>query len=121
MPKPPYVLSFATDQERDQLFIHADAAGLDYLIRSLARIRQSIDANICDHDHLMTAAWGGSELTERGLDEGTRTVQHVKIYGWTPEWIQKHGFLAEHDGAPSVGTAAVSTDPKPSGGPPSMN
>ena len=84
MPKPPYVLSFATDQERDQLFIHADAAGLDYLIRSLARIRQSIDANICDHDHLMTAAWGGSELTERGLDEGTRTVQHVKIYGWTP-------------------------------------
>ena len=97
MPKPNHILSFTTDKEGNQVFIHADAAGLDYLIRSLSRIRKNIDADVCDHDHLMTDAWGGRELTERGLDEGARTVHHVKIYGWTPEWIQKHGFLAEQD------------------------
>ena len=45
------------------MFIHADAAGLDLLIKSLSHIRKKIDENDCEHDHLMTEAWGGDELT----------------------------------------------------------
>jgi hypothetical protein len=46
MPKPNYVLSFATDKDGDQVFIHADAKGLDYLIRSLTRIRRNMDEDV---------------------------------------------------------------------------
>jgi Immunity protein 32 len=90
MPKPDWILSFSTDADGDQVFIHADAAGLDHLIQSLTRIRRKLDDDICDHDHLMTDAWGGRELSEATLDEGARLVHHVKIYAWTPEWIEKH-------------------------------
>jgi Immunity protein 32 len=93
MPIPDHVLSFATDDE-GQLFVHADAAGLDDLIRSLTRIRRKLDEGICDHDHLMTASWGGCALSERSLDANARVIHHVKIYGWTPEWIQKLGLAA---------------------------
>lgn len=33
MPKPEHILNVATDKDSDQVFIHADAKGLDYLIR----------------------------------------------------------------------------------------
>jgi len=59
------------------------------IIRSLTHIRRKLDENICDHDHLMTDAWGGHELSERTLEKDERLVHHVKIYGWTPEWIEK--------------------------------
>ena len=94
MPVPDHILSFATDADGDQVFIHADDAGLDHLIRSLTHIRRKLDEDFCDHDHLMTDAWGGGELSERILDEGARLVHHVKIYGWTPEWVQKHHLRA---------------------------
>jgi hypothetical protein len=119
MPKPTHILSFTTDRDGDQVFIHADAAGLDYLIRSLSRIRQKIDADVCDHDHLMTDAWGGHELTERGLEDDARTVHHVKIYGWTSEWIQKHGFWPS--AAPNGGPAASDDNSNAPGGPPSVS
>lgn len=91
MSKPDHILSFATDNE-GQLFIHADAAGLDHLIRSLTHIRRKLDEDACDHNHLMTDSWGGSELTEQSLDESKQTIHHVKIYGWTSEWVEKHGL-----------------------------
>jgi len=90
MAKPDYTLSFATDADGDQVFIHADAGGLDHLIQSLTHIRRKLDENICDHDHLMTDAWGGHELSERTPEKDERLVHHVKIYGWTSEWIEKH-------------------------------
>ncbi len=90
MAKPDYTLSFAIDADGDQVFIHADAAGLDQLIGTLTQIRRKLDDNECPHDHLMTDTWAGSELTERTLDDGSHLVHHVKIYGWTQEWIQKH-------------------------------
>lgn len=93
MSKPTHTLSFSSDGD-SQLFIHADADGLDYLIRSLSFVRRKLDDGACEHDHLMTGSWGGCELTERTLDEGAKTIHHVKIYGWTPEWIQKHGLSA---------------------------
>jgi hypothetical protein len=94
MSEPDHILSFSTDADGDQIFIHADADGLDHLIRSLTHIREKLDKDICDHDHLMTDAWAGSELTQRTLDDGARLIHHVKIYGWTPEWIIKHHLSA---------------------------
>ncbi len=92
MAKPAHVLSFATDEEGGQLFIHADAKGLDYLIRSLTNIREKLDSDFCEHDHLMTDTAAGEELSERTL-EGVNLIHHVKICGWTSEWVQKHGLL----------------------------
>jgi hypothetical protein len=94
MPKPDHILSFATDNDGDQLFIHADVKGLDHLIRSLTHIRKKVDENYCEHEHLMTDAWGGRELSERSMQDGTNLIHHVKIYGWTPEWVQKHGLAS---------------------------
>jgi hypothetical protein len=94
MPKPDHVLSFATDKDGDQLFIYANAKGLDHLIRSLMHIRKKLDEDYCDHDHLMTDAWAGSELSERSMAEGVHLIHHVKIYGWTQDWSKKHGLSA---------------------------
>lgn len=91
MPKPNHVLSFATNH-KGQLFIHADAAGLDHLIQSLTHLRRAIDEDDCPHYHFMSDRCGGSDLSERTLDQGTETIYHVKIYGWTPEWVEKHGL-----------------------------
>jgi len=101
MSKPDHILSFATDKEGDQVFIHADVPGLDHLIRSLTHIRQKVIAGICEHDHMMTDAWGGNELTETVTDADAHIIHHVKIYGWTPEWLQKHGFRDEPDSPPN--------------------
>ncbi len=95
MSKPKHILSFATDEDGDQVFIHADGPGLDHLIRSLTHIRQKVAEGHCEHDHMMTDAWGGNELTETVTEADAHTVHHVKIYGWTPEWVQKHGFREE--------------------------
>jgi hypothetical protein len=94
MSKPSHVLSFAADKDASQLFIHADAVGLDVLIKSLARLRSKLNDGTCDHDHLATDAWAGDELTEKSLPEGVRAIHHVKIYAWTPEWSQKHGLTS---------------------------
>ena len=88
---PEHVLSFFTDAAGDQLFVHADAAGLDLLIHRLTRLRGHLDRGECEHEHLFTTAWSGAgDLTTRGVAEGEHVVQHVKIYAWTPEWASKH-------------------------------
>jgi len=89
MPNEAYVL----DGDSSQLFINADAKGLDRLISTLTSIRQKLDENILQHDHLMSAVWGGTDLTQRSAGEGSRTVHHVKICGWTPEWVHKNGLI----------------------------
>lgn len=119
MPTPDHILSFATDKEGDQVFIHADVAGLDHLIRSLSLIRQKVAGGSCDHDHMMTDAWGGCELTEFAPDAEAHTIHHVKLYGWTPEWIQKHGIFAGPGTSPNGGPATLLGDSKVTEGPPS--
>lgn len=86
-----HFLSFSTDADGNQVFVHADAAGLDFLIRSLTRLRQRLDEDICDHDHLFTNEWSGNgDLRTRVVGEGDRLVHHVKLYAWTSEWVAKH-------------------------------
>lgn len=85
-----YVLSFATDRE-GQLFVHADAQGLDVLIARLTRLRAEIEKNNCEHEHLFTDEWlGDGDLSSKTLDEGVKVIHHVKIYGWTSEWVERH-------------------------------
>ena len=101
---PEHVLSFITDASGDQLFVHADAAGLDLLIRRLTRLRGHVDDGECQDEHLFTTAWSGSgDLSTRGVGEGDHVVQHVKIYGWPPEWVEKHQLRdANPDATPTA-------------------
>lgn len=91
MPKPTYLLTFVAG-DKGEIFVHADHEGLTKLIGSLERLRKSIEAGNCDHDHLMTDAWGGTELSEeKGMQTG-ELIHHVELFGWTKEWVTKHGF-----------------------------
>ncbi len=75
-----------------QIFVHADLKGLAVLIRSLQSIQKKVEAGICEHDHLMTDAWAGNELSEKqGIEKG-ELIHHVKFFGWTEKWAKKHGF-----------------------------
>ena len=87
---PEHVLSVIGDADGEQVFVHADAAGLDLLIARLTRLRAHLDRGECEHEHLFTTAWSGSgDLSTRGAGEGERVIQHVKIYAWTPERVAK--------------------------------
>jgi len=96
MNKSDHVLAVFADND-GQVFVHADAKGLDVFIKSLQRLRKKIDEDKCDHDHLMTEAWAGDgELTEApGCEKEGHAVHHIKLYGWTDEWAKKHGFIEE--------------------------
>ena len=91
-----HVLYLAADGG-NQLFLHADAKGLDLLIASLQGLKQKVAAGKCDHDHLMTEAWAGDgELTEdEGCEKEGRIIHHLKVYAWTDEWSRKHGFIKD--------------------------
>ena len=86
---------FALFADNDgQAFLHADDKGLEILITALQRLRQKISEDKCDHDHLMTEAWGGDgELTEiEGSENQGQLIHHLKLYGWTDEWAKKNEF-----------------------------
>jgi hypothetical protein len=85
------MLSFAFDGE-GKVSIHADTAGLDLLIASLSKVRAGVIKGECEHDHLFTEAWGGTELSQKALEKDGEVAHHVKIYGWTDEWAKKHGL-----------------------------
>jgi hypothetical protein len=93
MKQPDHVLTFVRGEE-GELFMHADAKGLSVLISALERLRKKAEEGACEHDHLMTPAWAGSGLSEKkGLESG-ELIHHLKLYGWTEEWAQKHGFTS---------------------------
>jgi hypothetical protein len=91
MKAPDYVLTFVRGDE-GELFMHAAAKGLSVLISALERLKAKAEEGVCDHDHLMTPAWGGSELSEKKGTESGELIHHLKLYGWTEEWAKKHGF-----------------------------
>ncbi len=87
------LLSFVTDENGDQVFIHADKQGLDLLIKELTWLREKLEGNVCEHTHLMSPDWGGDELTTSKLKDQkdeVNAVHGVKIYGWNEEWKKKH-------------------------------
>ena len=89
---PEHVLSFVYDGD-GQLLVHADRRGLDLLINRLTRLRDEVSSGSCPHEHLFTNSWGtDGELSETALPNEGTILHHVKLYGWTPEWTQKHGL-----------------------------
>jgi len=88
------LLAFVTDKEHGQDFVHADLAGVNYLIKELEYLRSELEKNDCPHTHLFSKEWGGGELsisTMMDRNEGM-PVHHLNIYGWNDEWVDKHEF-----------------------------
>jgi hypothetical protein len=57
--------------------VHCDEEGLNLIIERLATLRQR-----GGHEHLMTPAWGGNELTEEKQSAEKELVNHLKIILW---------------------------------------
>lgn len=97
-----HLLSFATDRTGSMVSVHADLAGVRYLISQLEEIRDLLIENDCPHTHLFSGAQNSGELTTTKLtdhrDEVT-VVSHVKIYGWNAEWAVKHGLKGSENKA----------------------
>lgn len=88
-----HLLSFVTDEDGNQVSIHVDLAGLEFLLNELGNIKKQLEANDCPHSHLFTEEWGGDELSNTKLanqDNEKNQVHQVKIYGWNEEWKLKH-------------------------------
>lgn len=90
------MLSIVTEPNGDVVYVHADSAGIVELEAAVARLKKRLLAGDCPHDHLMSASWGGGELSETMLAEeqgkGCRQVHHITLYGWNEEWARKHGL-----------------------------
>jgi Immunity protein 32 len=74
-------LSFEISADRQELVVSGDVDGLRTLVRTIERRIQNTRDGEFDHDHLMTPAWGGHELTtEPWAGEGFSVAHHVKLY-----------------------------------------
>ena len=93
MPSPDYILNLTFDKD-GVVHLHADRDGLSELISRLEHIKDKIEEDICEHDHLFTEEWGGDELSSKNgiIGEEHNLVHHLKIFGWTSEWAKKHGL-----------------------------
>ena len=88
-----HLLSFVTDDDEHQVFIHVDLAGVEFLLNKLCNIKKQLEENDCPHSHLFTEEWGGEELSSTKLasqEDEQNQVHQVKIYGWNDEWKVKH-------------------------------
>ncbi|MBW3197020.1 Imm32 family immunity protein [Marinobacter nauticus] len=77
-----YLLTFETDEEGEQIFVHGDPAGLEYFAKQLLEIAAKAKAGEFPHDHYFTEEWGGNELSSEPQSEKCRLINHVKVYGW---------------------------------------
>ena len=59
--------------------VHVNEEGLQDLIEVLRRLNASPSS---EHVHLMTASWGGSELTENTQGVDTQLVHRVTFHLW---------------------------------------
>jgi Immunity protein 32 len=62
-------------KDGDEVEVHLDAEGLSTLMAQL----RFLETGKTDHVHLMTASWGGSELTEELQCADTSVIHHLKI------------------------------------------
>ena len=79
---PDYLLTFELSKDRDELFIHGNAAGLRYLARVASRLAEHADGGRREHDHLMTEEWAGHELSSVAQDPAASLLNQVTIRGW---------------------------------------
>jgi len=86
------------NHDASMITIHADLQGLDFLIGTLHRIRQLVSEGECEDRRLYCDDAFGAELSSTLLqsEAETKIVEHVRIYGWTHEWVIKHKLLPRH-------------------------
>ena len=79
-----HLLAVETTDERDEVTVHADVDGLKALVKVFQALLDHAERGEPAHDHLMTADWGGRELSSeaQATDRTTRVVHHVILYGW---------------------------------------
>jgi hypothetical protein len=96
MEKPRHLLSVVTEADGEVVYVHADRAGLEHLRKTVDRLIRKLECGDCDHDHLHSPDWGGSELSTSMVsqeeEDGCRSVHHIKIYAWNEEWKTKLGL-----------------------------
>jgi hypothetical protein len=79
----PYLLSFEFDKDSQELMIHGDSKGLERLSQMVSLLIARTHPGHFNHDHLMTPAWAGDELSEQ--NKGGAVINSVKIYCWKGE------------------------------------
>lgn len=75
-----YLLTFELSEKKNELCIHTDETGMEFLIGELTRLSERVKNDKTDHIHLMTKEWGGGELSSES--QGEEILNHVKIYCW---------------------------------------
>lgn len=76
------MLTFERDKDGDQLFLHGDEDGLRLLRDSVDRLLRTTQPGHFHHDHLMSEAWGGNELSDTPKDSAHQLIHHVQVYCW---------------------------------------
>ncbi|HKL85103.1 MAG TPA: Imm32 family immunity protein [Treponemataceae bacterium] len=71
------LLSFELRETNEELEIHCNQEGIDTLIRCLELVKKHKT-----HEHLITDAWGGDELTSELQGQGNKLVNKVTIRYW---------------------------------------
>jgi hypothetical protein len=71
------MLTFELSSDPAELIIHADHKGLQQLQKQIDFLLKG-----SSHVHLMTPAWGGTELSEDRQDESATLLNKVTIYSW---------------------------------------
>ena len=76
------LLVFELAEEKDQLFIHGDPAGLRRFAKLLTHLANQAEAGEFPHDHYFTQDWGGDDLSSEPQESNHMCLNHVKVYGW---------------------------------------
>ena len=76
------LLTFELSKDGEELHIHGNAEGLRALMKVLDRLKAQAEAGTQAHDHLMTEAWAGTELSGRTQGSETRLVNKVDVHAW---------------------------------------
>ncbi len=76
-----WLLTFEFTPDCDEVEIHCDRKGLDTLLTILHKLADS-KSPLPRHDHLMTPAWAGNELTEEKQGEQNTLLNKVTVRLW---------------------------------------
>lgn len=72
------LLTFEVNEDCDQIEIHGNKQGFLELVEVISKVVSG-----SQHEHLMTPAWGGTELSEQTQGETSRLINKVTIHFWS--------------------------------------
>ncbi len=77
-----YLLTFElhAGNNGSELEIHGSSDGLEKLANDILRLVRNTKDGCFNHDHLMSEAWGGAELTSEAQSADAELLNHVKVY-----------------------------------------